>query len=188
MQYYEMMDDSGPKRQKDIVVRPRIDVEDPYILNNGTIINDWNNDMLFEYDPKEGDIATEYLCSVYDWPIFSEKAINLFGDLIVNDVQLLPIKVVNKDTGQEIEKYFVLNVLSFPDALDLENSKYVYLGEGKEKRLSVWSYGIKKEKVEGHHIFRLKGEEFSLFVSEKFYKIARKNKMLGCYFSKVKTS
>ncbi|MDR0518306.1 MAG: hypothetical protein LBH25_14835 [Fibromonadaceae bacterium] len=84
-------------------------------------------------------------------------------------------------TSQEIEKHFVLNVLSFPDALDLENSVYDYFGEGEEKRLSVMVYGIRKEKVEGHHIFRLKESKFAVFVSEKFYKIYKKNKFYFHY-------
>jgi len=185
MQYYKMMFDGRPKRQNDIMARSRTKIENTYILYDGVVISDWDNNMVFEYDPEYGSVATEYLGNVYGWSIFSEKAIQLLGDLILNDVQLLPIKVVNKDTGREIEKYFVVNVLPFLDALDLENSVHFDLGDGE---VSVVKYGIKEEKVRGHHIFRLKDSQFSVFVSEEFYKIAKKNKMLGCDFLKVKTS
>jgi hypothetical protein len=188
MQYYWMMTDGGRKRQNDIIVRPRVRVEDPYILYDGVLINNWEDDMLFEYSPKEGHIITEYLGNVYGWDIFSEKAINLLGDLITNDVQLLPIKVVNNDTGLEIDKYFVVNVLRFLDALDLENADHYYSGDGEEKELSVIKYAIKEEKAAGHHIFRLKESRFALFVSEDFYRTVQKNKIVGCYFSKVYTS
>jgi len=33
-----------------------------YILPEGTVIGDWDNDMVFEYDPKEGTAVTEFLC------------------------------------------------------------------------------------------------------------------------------
>ena len=184
MHYYQMIADGGPKRQKDIMARPLVRVEDPYILNRCAIIDDWDNNMVFEYDPKEGDVITDYLGNVYGWDMFSEKAINLFGDLISNDVQLLPIKVVNKDTGLEIDKFFVLNVLTSLDALDLENSKCVYIGA----ELSVMVYAIKGDNVGSHHIFRLKDEPFSVFVSEKIYKIIKKHKMLGCELVKLHTS
>jgi len=187
MQYYKMMFGGGPKRQNGIMARPRIEVEDEYILYDSVMINDWDNAMAFEYDPKEGHVATEYLGNVYGWSIFSEKAIKLFGDLITDDVQLLPIKVINKDTGVETDKYFVVNVLSLVDALDLENSVYTYFGDGEEKRLSVMRYGIDGEKAAGHNIFRLEGSPFSVFVSDKFYKTYKKNKMYGCSFSKIRT-
>jgi hypothetical protein len=192
MQYYQMMLDDSPKRHNDILARPRIKIEDPHMLDYGIVVNDWNNDMTFECDLKEGYVVTDYLNSVYAWHIFSEKTIKLFGDIISNNAQLLPIKVVNKDTDQEIDKYFVVNVTRLLDALDLKNSVYKYYdyydGGEEKKRLSVIKYGIKEEKVRGHHIFRLKDEPFSVFVSEKFYKIAKKNKILGCYFSKITTS
>ncbi|MDR2578874.1 MAG: hypothetical protein LBC70_08750 [Chitinispirillales bacterium] len=188
MQYYEMMVDGGKRRENDIIARPCVEVKDKNVLYEGVFINDWDNDMTFEYDPKEGYIVPEYLCNVYGWSIFSGKSIKLFGDLISSDVQLLPIKIVNKNTGQETDKYFVINVLPFLDALDLKNSIYDYLGTGGKKRLSVIKYGIKKEKVGKHHIFRLKESQFALFVSEEFYKVVKKNKMAGCDFLKVKTS
>ena len=183
-----MIFDGGPKRQNDIIARPRVEIKDKYMLYEGIVINDWDNNITFECDLKEGFVVTDYLCCVYGWNIFSEKTIKLFSDLIGNDVQLLPIKIVNKDTGQEIDKYFVVNVLPFLDALDLENSVYDYFGTEEEKRLSVIKYGIKEEKICGHHIFRLKDSPFSLFVSEKFYKTSKKNKLLGCNFLEVKTS
>jgi len=102
----------------------------------------------------------------------------------------MPIEVVNKDTGEEIGKYSVVNVLPMLDALDLENSVYTMFDiEGRdEKRLSVVKYGIKEEKVGGHHIFRLKDSIFAVFVSEEFKRIVEKNKMLGMDFQKVKMS
>ena len=186
MQYYKMMTDGSKKRNNDILARSAIEAEDRFILYKGIIVTDWNNDMTFECDPKEGYITTDFLCNNYGWTIFSEKAINLLGDLVRNDIQLLPVKVVNKNTNAEIGRYFVINILPFLDALDLENSVYNYIGE--ENSLSVIKYGIKEEKADGHHIFRLKDSKFAIFISEEFYKIVKKNKMVGCDFLKVHTS
>ncbi|MCL2184185.1 MAG: hypothetical protein FWB85_12040, partial [Chitinispirillia bacterium] len=65
-----------------------------------------------------------------------------------------------------------------------ENSKCVYIGA----ELSVMVYAIKGDNVGSHHIFRLKESPFSVFVSEKIYKIIKKHKMLGCELVKLRTS
>jgi hypothetical protein len=144
----------------------------------------------FECDFVNGSIITENLCNSYGWEIFSENALELFKDVISYDVQLLPVKVVNKDSGQEIGKYSIVNVLSFLDALDLENSVYKYFEiEGKsEKWLSVIKFALNENKLENHHIFRLKESRMAIFVSEIFKEIAEKNKMRGFDFLEVESS
>ena len=189
MEYYLIMLDGEKGNNKYIFAEPCADVEDQYMFQNGKIIKGWEP-MQFECDLKKGSVVTEYLGNSYGWDIFSEKALGSFGDLISNDVQLLPIKVINKTTKQEISKYFVVNALTILDALDLESSVYTYYDiEGRnEKWLSVIKYGIKGENVREHHIFRLKESPADVFVSEKFKKIVEKNKMLGIDFQRVKTS
>ena len=187
MDYYKMMFDGSKKRDDDIMARPYVGIKDSYIVFDGVFISDWNDDFAFWYDPKEGHLATDFLGNVYGWQIFSERALKLFGDIISNDIQLLPTKVINRDTGQETGKYFVVNVLPLLDALDLENSVYNYHGPKDVAHLSVIKYGIKKEKVAGHHIFRLRDSKFSLFVSGEFKKVVEENKMLGRDFLKIKS-
>lgn len=179
MEYYLIMLDGEKGDNKYIFAEPCADVEDQYMFQNGKIIKEWEP-MQFECDLRKGSVVIEYLGNSFGWDIFSEKALELLGDLINNDVQLLPVKVINKATGQEIGKYFVVNVLPFLDALDLENSVYNYydidIDGRKEKWLSVIKYGIKKAKVAEHHIFRLKESSSDVFVSEKFKKIVEKTK------------
>lgn len=187
MKYYKLIFDF--ENDKDyLLAEPCHDMEDEYIVCEGKAIEKWEP-MQFECDIQNGRVITEKLGNSYGWEILSEKALELFGEIIGNDVQLLPIKVVNKHTEQEIEKYFVVNVLPFLDALDLENSVYNYFDVGSdEKLLSVIKYGIKEKKVGGHHIFRLKESPMAVFVSGKFKEIAEKNDMLGFDFVKVKVS
>lgn len=187
MEYYELMMDG--EEDKNFLFAERCFVaKDPYILFSGNKVDEWEP-VQFACDLKKGSIVTEKLGNTYGWEIFSEQAISLFGDVISKEVQLLPVKVVEKDSGKEIGKYFIINVLPFLDALDLENSVYNYLDiEGfDEPWLSVIKYGLKRERLGDHNIFRLKESQMALFVSERFKEIAEKNKMLGFYFLKVKT-
>lgn len=187
MQYYKLMFDDNKKRKNDIMLRPVIDVKNPYTLLYGQHIEEWNT-IMFEYNPAEGHIQTDYMGNVYGWPILSEKAAKLFSGLIKNDIQMLPIKILNKDTRQAIDEYFVLNILSLIEALDLENSVYNYVITEGKKELAVIKYGIKETKVIDHHIFRLKESPFAIFVSKEFKKVAEDNTMLGMEFLKVKMS
>ena len=182
MKYYEMMYDYE-NDDSFLFAEPCVDVEDEYIVYDGKIIEGWDT-IKFECDIDEGPVPTEKLGNAYGWEMFSEKALNLFEDIIKGDVQLLPVVIVDKDNGQDMGKYFVVNVLPLLDALDLEHSVYDY----DDDQLSVVKYAIKEEKVEGHHIFRLRDSRFAVFVSEKFREIAKANKMLGVDFLEIKSS
>ena len=188
MQYYKLMLD-GEDCDDYIFAEPCTDVEDQYMFCKGKVVEEWKP-VQFVCDMKKGDVATENLGNSNGWEIFAEKALKQFGDIIEGDIQLLPVKVVDKETEQEVEKYFIMNVLPFLDALDLENSVYEYFDiEGRrEKWLSVIKYGLKEKKLGEHNIFRLRESPMALFVSEKFKNIAENNKMLGFQFLRVKTS
>ncbi|MCL2492759.1 MAG: hypothetical protein FWF33_01800 [Clostridiales bacterium] len=187
MQYYKLMVD-GENSTDNIYAHPCIEVEDPYMFCYGKGVEKWEP-VRFECDIKKGTVITEYLRNSYGWDIFSERALKLFGNIISDDVQLLPVNIINKDTGQEIEKYYVVNILAFLDALDLENSLYTYhkIESINKTWLSVIKYGLKKSEIGEHNIFRLKDSPMAVFVSEKFKKVVETNKMLGLDFLQVKT-
>ncbi|EHZ6657838.1 hypothetical protein M3953_001865, partial [Campylobacter jejuni] len=52
--------------------------------------------------------------------------------------------------------------------------------------LSITKAVLKKSKLDGSHIFRIKDDEVPVFVSSEFRKIVRENNLLGFSFSEVK--
>jgi hypothetical protein len=72
------------------------------------------------------------------------------------DVQRVPARLEN---GEEIE---ILNVLTILDAFDRERSEATYKGD---KPNMVLRLRVRADKVDGHHVFRLKGWPGPLIVS-----------------------
>lgn len=190
MQYYQLIMDGGDENDRSVVALSREKIND-YDLYKGQKIENWNENTIFEYDPDEGDTHIEYLATNISHPIMTEKAVKALEKLIANDVQLLPIRVINKKTGEEPEKYYILNILSCVDALDLQNSLYDRRIDDRtnEEYISVIKYALDSSRVGEHHIFRIKESvlSVSVFVSEEFRKVVRKNKMKGMEIYKVKT-
>ncbi len=48
-------------------------------------------------------------------------------------------------------------------------------------------YALRKSKLNGYDIFRLKESSMAIFVSEKIKKIVEENQISGCDFLEVKT-
>ncbi|EAI6245753.1 hypothetical protein CCX00_06710, partial [Campylobacter jejuni] len=54
-----------------------------------------------------------------------------------------------------------------------------------DEYLSITKAVLKKSKLDGSHIFRIKDDEVPVFVSSEFRKIVRENNLLGFSFSEV---
>lgn len=96
---------------------------DEYITVSGKEIKEWEK-VVFEYDSTEGNILTDYLANLYRWPIVSDDFCKAIQGFTENQVQYLPVKVMDKNTKLETDSYFVMNIMNIIDAIDLENSKY----------------------------------------------------------------
>jgi len=157
-----------------------------YDVIKGQTINNWNDDITFVYNPKEGNIPIDFLVNNYRWLIVSDRFQKVMGNNIGNSIQYLPIKIYNKESGTTITSYKVANIVSVIDALDLENSAYdIFEVDENEKIISIEKYAIKEKEVTGKHIFKLKDEIIPIFVSEKFKNLIEKNKLTGFDFLEV---
>ncbi|MFV0948438.1 imm11 family protein, partial [Campylobacter jejuni] len=115
-----------------------------------------------EIDKDDGKIMTDLISNVYNWRIVSPKFINLMQDLIKDCVQYLDVEIKN----QEINYYDckIMHVTKSLEALDYEHSVYTYMGDNNEY-LSITKAVLKKSKLDGSHIFRIKDDEIPVFVS-----------------------
>lgn len=160
---------------------------DEYITSNGKKIKEWN-DVVFEYNSNEGDIFTDYLANLYRWIIVSSAFIELTQKVIENQVQYLPVKVMDKITKAETDSYFVANIVTTVDGLDMKKSKYDIFELDDEKIVSVKKYVLKKSEIADNHIFRLKSDTIPVFVSETIKRMIEDNNLSGFAFLEVDVS
>ena len=183
MRYYKLIF-SYENDERYPLAKPSRELTNRFIIYKGNVINDWES-VQFEYDTQDLSGINESLGNSYHWPVLSQDVIKLFGEIIREDVQLLPVQAVSKENGDEIGTYSVLNILRLFDALDLKHSIHFYHGKSEEY-LSVVEYALKKDQIGKNHIFRLNKPSDPIFVSEKFREIAKKNKIKSFGFAKVK--
>ena len=158
-----------------------------YIVQDGKTIDNWEN-VIFEYNSQDGNIFTDYLSNVYSWLVVSDKFKRVTNDLISDHVQYLPLKIIERNTGVEIDTYSVLNILSIVDALDLEHSVYDIFELDNEKIISIQKYALQKNKILDQHIFRLENQEIGIFVSEALKEVIESEHLLGFSFLEVYVS
>lgn len=157
-----------------------------YDMFKGEQLENWDENVMFEYSNEDGHILTDYLASNNRWLVVSEKLRNLIGKIENNSIQYLDIRIRNSETNEINDTYKVANVITILDALDLENSKYDLFELDDEKVLSVEKYALQKNMLENNNIFKLKDDTIPVFVSEKVKDIIMSNGLLGFAFLEVK--
>lgn len=186
MKYFKLiLDDSN---DNDVVVH----CEDThgfeqYELKEGNFLENWNDNITFYFNLYDGNRFTDYLANNLGWFIVSKK----FKDLIKKieeDVQFLPVNIVDFESKYQIEndEYFVANVLGIVDALNLENSDYSVMDLDGEKIYSVRKYAVSEDKINNKNLFKLKGDEIPLFVSETFKRLVKESNIIGCEFLEIR--
>lgn len=106
--------------------------------------------------------------------------VKLMQDLIKDCVQYLDVEIRSQDINYYDCK--IMHVTKSLEALDYEHSVYTYMGDNDEY-LSITKAVLKKSKLDGSHIFRIKDDEIPVFVSNEFRKRVRENNLLCFSFS-----
>ncbi|WP_102275578.1 imm11 family protein [Cytobacillus massiliigabonensis] len=187
MKYFKLILDNS--NDNDVVVH----CEDThgfeqYELKEGNFLENWCDNITFYFNINDGNRFTDYLANNLGWFIVSKK----FKELIKNidgDIQFLPVSVIDLKSKSKIEfdEYFVANVLGVVNALNLENSDYSVIGLDGEKIYSVRKYAVSEDKINNKNIFKLKGDEIPVFVSETFKQLVEEGNITGCGFLEIKT-
>lgn len=152
----------------------------------GDFIENWDKNIKFQYDVKEGEILSDYLATDSGWVIVSKKFREVTREIIGKHVQYLDINIINSKTKEEDNTYKVVNVTKHLEALDLENSVYDFFELDDEKILSVEKYALKQDVIKNYNIFKLNDEPIPIFVSERFKDIVEENSLVGFQFLEVK--
>ncbi|KAJ49094.1 hypothetical protein BD780_000955 [Clostridium tetanomorphum] len=186
MKYYLLSYDYENDDDYIIVTANEVAEKYNYDMFKGEHLESWDNDIKFYYTKDDGNMLTDYLATDNRWLVVSQKFRNVIDKIECNSIQYLDIKIINKQTNDTNDTYKVANVINVLEALDLENSKYDIFELGDEKIISVEKYALKKERIQNHHIFKLKGDTIPVFVSERVKDIIVSNNLLGFAFLEVK--
>ena len=82
-------------------------------------------------------------------------------------MQFLPIRVIRKETGEEVPGYYVLHMWRHITALDEEHTKFIEPRDEKYPQLSIAVVALRREALRGVDIFRLKERNVSIYVSRR---------------------
>lgn len=193
MKYYKIMFDDENAKKGDMVCYAEIGYEEKYgikqyDINKGEYIKNWNPEFTFYYDSTRGENPVDYMASNIGWTLISSKFRQILESVDVPDIQICPVRIKEKNAGKEVNGYSIINIITFTDAFDLDNSDYSYLTIKKtgQKVLSVRKYALKSSALEGKHLIRLKEGKFATFVSETLKNEICKQKLSGCDFLEVK--
>lgn len=187
MKYYELMYNHRNSHNCISCEKGNLGKINEYIVTIGQYIYNWEDHIEFKYNPNNGELFTDYLFNIYGWLVVSDKFIGLCDEYINAKVQYLNINIKNELDNSITSSYKVINILDIVDAIELEHSDYSEFELDNEKFISITKYAINSEKVNGHHIFRLKNSTIPIFISEKIKSIIEQNNLTGFDFLEIKS-
>jgi len=131
---------------------------------------------------------SDVLLTGFELDIWSPRLVGLMSELGVENVQYLPVTIVNYKTKEKDTSYRIANVLGAIDCLDLANSQH-RLASGGSVVLSVFKFRIHSDKVvplpgmkRPPLIFRLGEFRRRILVAEKVQEACLKAEITGLKF------
>lgn len=116
---------------------------------------------------------------VDDYPAFSERAVEALQPLLEVNGELLPVKSKTKT------RFFLFNVLTFSDAIDLKRSKVTFCPDISQSIEWVDHFEFDCKKVAELSIFRLRAWPSRVFVTNMFVDRVRSYGLKGFRFIKA---
>lgn len=109
--------------------------------------------------------------------IFSEKAVKALGDLLKDNVEVLPLLY-------DKEKYYLINVLQLLDCVDYEKAEVIRFDSGDIMLFT--RYAFKPESVRNINIFKIVDmPKCNVFVSDEFRNKVLESGLKGFSFEEV---
>jgi hypothetical protein len=146
-------------------------------------IKDWDSRNTLFYN-NNFDMIQDYLINTLPAPVISGAIKNEMENAWIAGVQYLPIKLVsNNDNKIEIPGYYILNILN-KEPKEVINPELSRTVGDLPWYAWVWLY---ESKLQWFDLFRIEGEDFEFYISDKMRKIINKH-VHSVEFSKVPMS
>ena len=179
MKYYKLSMDM--ERENDIVCHYQNDYGiQQNVFNVGRFYENWDGKFEFYYNKMEGHVLTDYLANDKGWFVVSNRLQSILQKLNT-EIQYLPVRIVEENSNENLEEYYIANITRVVDALCLEKSLYFETEIPSIGTIyTVSKYCIYDERTENSDIFKLANrQEIPIFVSERFKKIIEEEKITG---------
>jgi hypothetical protein len=160
-------------------------------FKKGVCIVNWNDDLFLQAKKKRNNgIPDDVLQNYMMLPIYSPLLIEELNKANIGGIQYLPVRILKLD-NDSLNGFYIANILNFIDAFDEKKSDFNRFSDdfpnpnARGKIAGVKKYVLKKEKLIGFDIIRLKEYKLSFFINEKFKDIFEQNKFTGYSFQEV---
>lgn len=126
-------------------------------------------------------VPSDYIMNDMIWLVVSEKARRIMEELNIGNCRF--IDMVDERSGEVLG--YLVQCMNYLDVFDEESATFG--NSSTEERGPLIKHAIHGEKVGDLDIFKIKGEDFSVFVSERMKKAFEKNKCVGFSYMKIKS-
>jgi hypothetical protein len=89
---------------------------------------------------------SDLLLTGFQLQVFSPRLVSLLTDMQIQNVQYLPIRIINHETREVETTYRIANIVGAIDCLDLKNCEYAR-SRGSGNIIRVSKFGIIPEKI-----------------------------------------
>jgi len=140
-----------------------------YFIFRPEPVEEWPEGVTFY---TEGEPLEDYLYPIgVWWVIVSERVKQALEELGASEgVQFLPIRVIRKETGEDVPGYYVMHVWRHIAALDEEHAKFIEPRDEKYPQLSIAVVALRREALQDMDIFQLKEDPGSIYISRRVKK------------------
>lgn len=156
-----------------------------YVIFQDRPILDWPQDPP-AFLGARGEIEDYLHANLNGWHLFSDRTCAIFQKHGVRGVDFHPVKVIIKETGEEIVDYKVAHFWNLIEGLNRERSDWLPDDEEPDKVLIVFTVVLKSDVVQNEDTFRLAERSVSVFFSARIVKDIRSQKLTGFKFFPIK--
>ena len=185
MKYYKLLKDYNNTSETGITCIEDYDWNN-YDLSTGVFVEKWEKPLIFNYFLNTDEFIADYALNDSLLFIISPKFNALLSEFAPVNMQMLSVILKNQKNNLLIEDYVIANVLEIVDAINYEHSTYDVFDLDDEQVYSFVKYAINRNGISGKHIFKLKGAEQPIFISEKVKEEIYRKGITGCDFLEVK--
>lgn len=160
-------------------------------FKNGECVEVWDDNVFLQAKKKRNDgNPDDALQNYLMLPIYSPMLIKELNKINIEGIQYLPIQIL-KPNNEILNGFCIANILNFIAAFDEERSNFDRFSQDfpnmkvRGRIAGVKKFVLRKEKLIGYDIIRLREYKQSFFVSEKFKDLFEQNKFTGYSFMEV---
>lgn len=147
-------------------------------------------ELTLNTDPEYVTNLSDLLLTGFDLHVFSQKLVDVLNTCGIKNIDYYPVKIIEHDTGKEIDSYCSANIVGNIPCLDEENSECFYSSKDNTI-IGLDEFSIFEDKIKATSemdceplFFRLAEFEFIILVHESVKQRIEEEGVTGIEFIK----